>query len=91
MLDKQYQRLSKLSTIIGRYKGGMEVFSDQIRYFALNCGGIDEYQKRELCRVADMMNKLVTENEALWDEAYGITKKDDDIVELERAETVTQN
>lgn len=99
ILESQYKRSSQMATIIGRYKGGMEVFSDQIRYFALNSEGINEYQKSELCRVADLMNNVVAENEKLWAEMNSSTEQDiaardrggrpqptiEDIVELERA------
>ena len=86
ILDRQYQKLSKLATIIGRYKGSMGVFSDELKYFA-DSQRLSQEQKYRIRQIADLMEKNITDNEALWDEAYGITKKGDDTVELERVQS----
>ena len=84
IIDSQAEKLSKLAQIVGRYKGGMEVFAEQFKYFAENAK-MDEYSREQLKRMANSMLSIVAENEQLWNEAYGIAKKQDDIVELERA------
>lgn len=74
---------SDMAHIIGRYKGSMGVFIDQIRDIAKN-QVISDHAKFRLELVADNMEATVHHNEKLWDVRGKRTKKSD-IVEIERA------
>lgn len=84
ILHDQNEKLSKLATIIGRYKGGMGVLADELKHFA-DSQRLSQEQKHRIRQIAGLMEKHITENEALWNEAYGITEKPAETAELERA------
>lgn len=96
ILLTQMERGTKMSKIIGRYKGGMEVFANQIMFLALNSRNLSQDARNELFRLAESMDKLVTENEQLWEEMNSSTEQDiaarkastaNDVVELERVQS----
>jgi hypothetical protein len=81
IIDYQGIVMSDMATIIGRYKGSMEIFAERVREIA-------EYEdcistKRKLEMLAESMTNCVYHNEQLWEKRG--KREATDIVELERA------
>ena len=75
--------MSDMSKIIGRYKGSVEVFAEEVRAI-MNLPIMDPYTKKRLEWLAGNMDNCVYHNEQLWANR-GKREDPTDIVELERA------
>ena len=65
-IDYQSKVMSDMSTIIGRYKGSVEVFAEEVREI-MKHEGLSAYTKLRLEWLAGNMDNCVYHNEQLWD------------------------
>ena len=82
LITYQDNVMSDMSTIIGRYKGSVEVFAEEVRAI-MNLPIMDPYTKKKLEWLASAMDSCIKNNEELWENRG--KREATDIVELERA------
>lgn len=82
IIQDQAAVMSDMSKIIGRYKGSVEVFAEEVREI-MKHEGLSSYTRRRLEYLAGNMDNCVYHNEQLWDKRG--KRHATDIVELERA------
>jgi len=75
--------MSDMATIVGRYKGSIEVYRSELKII-LDSGCVGDRETETLKFIISSMERLVAENEQLW-ENRGKREVPTDIVELERA------
>lgn len=66
IIDQQDKVMSDMSTIIGRYKGSVEVYKNELKTI-LHSGGVGEHEADMLKYIICSMDRLVAENEELWE------------------------
>lgn len=83
IINDQGKVMSDMSIIIGRYKGSMEIYAEEVRAI-MNLPIVDPYTKKKLELLAESMANCVRHNEQLWDKR-GKREVPTDIVQIERA------
>ena len=70
-----------MAGIIGRYKGSMGIYAEELRNATKNYD-MDSFLKSRLEFIASRMDKAIADNDAAWDSMF---QPETDLVELERA------
>ena len=79
IIDEMNNTASDMATIIGRYKGALTVYAQEIENMSKDrFHQKDEYVRATLQYLADRMWKTIAENEELWDKRGQREAKDAD-------------